>query len=57
MQERRAKFEQDPKLAWDILEAGSERARAATEATMQEVREAMKLSAKYEPRTASGMLG
>ena len=57
MQERRAKFEQDPKLAWDILEAGSVRAKTAAEATMQDVREAMKLSASYEPRTASSMLG
>jgi hypothetical protein len=27
MQERRKKFEENPRLAWDILEAGSERAR------------------------------
>src|SRR6202030_1113607 len=29
MQERRKKFEQNPRLAWDILEAGAERARKA----------------------------
>ena len=27
MQERRKKYEENPRLAWDILEAGSERAR------------------------------
>lgn len=48
MQQRRAKFEDNPKLAWDVVEAGSESARATAEATMQDVREAMKLSAKYE---------
>jgi len=48
MQERRAKFEQEPKLAWDILEAGSARAQKTAEATMQEVREAMHLSPEYE---------
>ena len=49
MQERRARFEQDPKLAWDILEAGSMCAKATAQATMEEAREAMKLSPKYEP--------
>ena len=29
MQERRQKYEADPKLAWDILEAGSKKARAS----------------------------
>src|SRR6202041_1682198 len=29
MQERRRKFEENPRLAWDILEAGAERARKA----------------------------
>ena len=29
MQERRKKFEENPRLAWDILEAGTERARKA----------------------------
>lgn len=48
MQERRQKFEQNPKLAWDILEAGSARARKAAEATMQDVREAMNFSHSYE---------
>jgi tryptophanyl-tRNA synthetase len=49
IQERRAKYEADPKLAWDILEAGSAKARVAAESTMDEVRAAMNLSFEYEP--------
>ncbi len=53
MQERRKKYEENPRLAWDILEAGSERARKVASATMNEVREAMKMSLDYEvPSTA-----
>jgi tryptophanyl-tRNA synthetase len=48
IQERRRKYEDNPKLAWDILEAGSARARAAADATMTEVREAMYMSLNYE---------
>ncbi len=48
MQERRKKYEENPRLAWDILEAGSERARKVASATMDEVREAMGMSLKYE---------
>jgi len=48
MQERRKKYEQNPRLAWDILEAGSERARKVASATMNEVREAMKMSLDFE---------
>jgi tryptophanyl-tRNA synthetase len=48
MQERRAKFEANPKLAWDILETGSTKSAAVAEATMQEARGAMKLSHEYE---------
>jgi len=44
MQERRKKYEDNPRLAWDILEAGSERARKVASATMDEVREAMGMS-------------
>jgi tryptophanyl-tRNA synthetase len=44
MQERRKKYEDNPRLAWDILEAGSERARKIASATMDEVREAMGMS-------------
>jgi len=49
IQERRAKYEADPKLAWDILEQGSAKARAAAESTMEEVRAAASLSYAYEP--------
>ncbi len=49
IQERRAKYEADPKLAWDILEEGSAKARAVAEATMVEARAAANLSHEYEP--------
>ena len=48
MQERRKKFEENPRLAWDILEAGSERARKAASETMDDVRAAMGMSLAYE---------
>jgi tryptophanyl-tRNA synthetase len=48
MQERRKKYEENPRLAWDILEAGSERARKVASGTMSEVREAMKMSLEFE---------
>jgi tryptophanyl-tRNA synthetase len=48
MQERRRKFEENPRLAWDILEAGSEQARKAAEKTMKDVRAAMEMSLEYE---------
>ena len=48
IQERRAKYEANPKLAWDLLEEGSAKARVAAEATMKEVRAAMNLSQEYE---------
>jgi tryptophanyl-tRNA synthetase len=43
MQERRKKYEDNPRLAWDILEAGSARAREVAGATMDAVRSAMGL--------------
>ncbi|MGA2236129.1 MAG: tryptophan--tRNA ligase [Terriglobales bacterium] len=55
MQERRKKYEDNPRLAWDILEAGSARARDVAGATMDEVRKSMGLdygpndSPNYEP--------
>jgi tryptophanyl-tRNA synthetase len=49
MQERRKKFEENPRLAWDILEAGSERARQVAAVTMDGVRDAMGMSLAYEP--------
>src|SRR5881394_1574936 len=55
MQERRKKYEQNPRLAWDILETGSDRARKVASTTMNEVREAMKMSLDYEaPTNAQG---
>ena len=49
MQERRKKFEENPRLAWDILEAGSERARKVAAETMEGVRASMGMSLAYEP--------
>jgi tryptophanyl-tRNA synthetase len=48
MQERRRKFEENPRLAWDILEAGSERARKTSGETMKDVRAAMGMSLEYQ---------
>ncbi len=48
IQERRQKYEADPKQAWDILEEGSRKARAVAEATMTEARAAANLSHEYE---------
>jgi tryptophanyl-tRNA synthetase len=53
MQERRQKYADNPRLAWDILEAGSSRARDVAGATMNEVRDAMNISLNYEPQKAS----
>ena len=55
MQERRKKYEDNPRLAWDILETGSDRACKVASTTMTEVREAMKMSLDYEaPTNAQG---
>src|ERR1700687_3219105 len=48
MQERRKKYEDNPRLAWDILEAGSSRAGKVADATMDEVREAMGMTLDYD---------
>lgn len=48
IQERRRKYEDNPKLAWDILEAGSAKARKSAAAVMNEVRESMHMSHSYE---------
>jgi tryptophanyl-tRNA synthetase len=48
IQERRKKYEENPRLAWDILAEGSTRAGKMAEATMQDVREAMNISRAYE---------
>ena len=49
MQERRKKYEDNPKLAWDILEEGSTRASQVAEATMNQVRDAMGMSSDFQP--------
>jgi tryptophanyl-tRNA synthetase len=48
MQERRKKFEENPRLAWDILEEGTKRASATAAETMKDVRSAMGMSLEYE---------
>jgi tryptophanyl-tRNA synthetase len=48
IQARRAHYEANPTLAWDILEAGSAKARVAAEVTMEEARAAANLSHTYE---------
>jgi len=48
MQERRQKYEANPRLAWDILENGSAKAREVASATMEQVRAAMNMSLEYE---------
>jgi tryptophanyl-tRNA synthetase len=55
MQERRKKYEDNPRLAWDILEAGSARAREVAGATMIDVRKSMGLdySSKYSSKYSS----
>jgi tryptophanyl-tRNA synthetase len=59
LQERRAKYEQNPQQVWDMLEAGSSRAAKVAEETMTEVRKAMKFSHEFEPPTksANGTVG
>ena len=48
MQERRKKFEENPRLAWDILEAGAEQARKEAGVTMEDARGAMGMGLGYE---------
>jgi tryptophanyl-tRNA synthetase len=48
MQERRRKYEEKPRHAWDILEAGAEKARKAAGETMGDVRAAMGMSLGFE---------
>ena len=55
IQERRAKFQSNPKLVWEIIEAGSVKARRAAEETMEAVRDAMGMSKQFElPKTGTG---
>jgi len=54
IQERRRKYEDDPRKVWDILQAGSAKAREVAEATMAEVRQASHFSHDYEPLDVKG---
>jgi len=54
IQQRRKKYEDNPKQVWDILEAGSTRAASVAEATMNEVREAMHMSKQPPVEDAGG---
>jgi len=53
IQERRKKYEDNPRLAWDILMTGTAKAAKVAEATMKEVRAAMGMSLDYEPLSKS----
>jgi tryptophanyl-tRNA synthetase len=44
IQERRQPYEKNPQLVWDILEEGTNKARKVAQATMAEVRAAVKLT-------------
>ena len=48
IQERRRKYEEKPRDAWDILEAGAEKARVVAGQTMDGVRAAMGMSLAFE---------
>jgi tryptophanyl-tRNA synthetase len=48
MQDRRKKYEDNPRLAWDILEAGSAAAGKVADATMKDVRASMGMSLEFE---------
>jgi tryptophanyl-tRNA synthetase len=49
MQERRRKYEDNPRLAWDVIEAGGAKARKICDVTMNDVRHSMGLTREYEP--------
>ncbi len=53
MQERRKKYEHNPRLAWDILEAGSAKAGKVADATMADVRQSMGMSLGFTPTKSS----
>ena len=44
IQERRKPYEQNPQEVWDVLEEGTSKARIVAQATMREVRAAVKLT-------------
>jgi len=53
MQERRRKYEENPRLAWDVIEAGGAKARKICDATMSALRQSMGLTREYEPPAKS----
>jgi tryptophanyl-tRNA synthetase len=53
IQERRRKYEEKPRDAWDILEAGAEKARVVAAQTMNDVRAAMGMSLAFESPSTS----
>ncbi len=53
IQERRRPFEKNPKLAWDVLEAGSVKARSVAQQTIEKTREAMNMSHVYQAPAGS----
>jgi len=53
IQERRRKYEEKPRDAWDILEAGAEKARVVAAETMNEVRAVMGMSLAFESPSTS----
>ncbi|HWR15544.1 MAG TPA: tryptophan--tRNA ligase [Terriglobales bacterium] len=55
LQERRAQYEKNPRMVWDILEAGSQKAQQTAEETMTEVRDAMHFGKQFEapPKSAN----
>ena len=57
IQDRRRKYEENPKLAWDILEAGSDKARKAAQETIEQARDAMHMSHAYEAPAANSAQG
>jgi tryptophanyl-tRNA synthetase len=53
IRERRKRYEENPQLAWDILEVGSAHARTAAETTMEQARAAMNMSKTFAPAPAA----
>ncbi|MBV9340853.1 MAG: tryptophan--tRNA ligase [Acidobacteria bacterium] len=54
IQARRKKYEENPRLAWDILDSGSEKAKKVAAQTMAEVRDAMGMSLAFEAPDRAG---
>ena len=57
MQDRRRPYEENPEMVWDILEAGSDKARSVAEHTMELARQAAHLSHEYEAPQANSAEG